>query len=208
MTIICGVLVGTFVGPYIDALMKGLGSLIMWATGEQPFIMGIIISVVMGLALTSPLSSAALGVMLDLSGLAAGAAAVGCTAQMVGFAAISFKENGWGGVLSQGIGTSMLQMPNIVRHPQIWIPPTVAGAILGPVSTVWFKMLNIPAGSGMGSAGLVGQISTFEAMGYSMTVLGKVLLLHFLLPVILSLLVAWFMRKKGWIKPEYLKLDI
>ncbi len=208
VTIICGVLVGTFVGPYIDALMKGLGSLIMWATGEQPFIMGIIISVVMGLALTSPLSSAALGIMLDLSGLAAGAAAVGCTAQMVGFAAISFKENGWGGVLSQGIGTSMLQMPNIVRHPQIWIPPTVAGAILGPISTVWFKMLNIPAGSGMGSAGLVGQISTFEAMGYSVAVLGKVLLLHLLLPVVLSLLVAWFMRKKGWIKPEYLKLDI
>ena len=208
VTIICGVLVGTFVGPYIDALMKGLGSLIMWATGEQPFIMGIIISVVMGLALTSPLSSAALGIMLDLSGLAAGAAAVGCTAQMVGFAAISFKENGWGGVLSQGIGTSMLQMPNIVRHPQIWIPPMVAGAILGPISTVWFKMLNIPAGSGMGSAGLVGQISTFEAMGYSVAVLGKVLLLHLLLPVVLSLLVAWFMRKKGWIKPEYLKLDI
>lgn len=208
VTIICGVLVGTFVGPYIDALMKGLGSLIMWATGEQPFIMGIIISVVMGLALTSPLSSAALGIMLDLSGLAAGAAAAGCTAQMVGFAAISFKENGWGGVLSQGIGTSMLQMPNIVRHPQIWIPPTVAGAILGPISTVWFKMLNIPAGSGMGSAGLVGQISTFEAMGYSVAVLGKVLLLHLLLPVVLSLLVAWFMRKKGWIKPEYLKLDI
>ena len=164
VTIITGVATGVFIGPTINTMMVALGALIMKATELQPIPMGILVSVLMGLILTAPISSAAVAMMLKLGGLAAGAATVGCAAQMVGFAVASYRENGWGGLVSQGLGTSMLQVPNIVRNPRILIPPTLAGAILGPVATTIWPMTNIPAGAGMGTSGLVGQFGTFEAM--------------------------------------------
>lgn len=138
-------------------MMNGLGAVINSATQLTPFPMGILVSVIVGMVLTAPISSAALCIMLDLNGLAAGAAVVGCCCQMVGFAVASFRENGWGGLISQGIGTSMLQFSNIMRHPQIWIAPTLASAVLGPVSTCLFRMTNTASGAGMGTSGLVGQ---------------------------------------------------
>ncbi|MEG1930342.1 MAG: PTS sugar transporter subunit IIC [Anaerovorax sp.] len=208
VTIILGALAAMLIGPVVDALMTGLGSIIMHATELQPFLMGIIVSVVVGLVLTAPISSAALCIMLDLGGIAAGAATVGCCAQMVGFAVISFKENGVGGLFAQGIGTSMLQVPNIIKNPWILVPPTLAAAIIGPIATVAFKMTNIPAGAGMGTSGLVGQIGTFTSMGFSMDVLLKVLLLQIVLPVILSLLIDYGMKKWGKIKVGDYKLEV
>ena len=204
VTILTGCVAGWLVGPAVSALMTSLGQLIMRATELQPLFMGIVVSVVMGMVLTAPISSAALAIMLNLSGLAAGAATVGCCAQMVGFAVASFRENRWGGLIAQGLGTSMLQVPNIVRHPQIWIPPTLASAILGPISTLVFRMTNIPLGAGMGTSGLVGQVGTFTAMAgvYDFwTLLIIVIGLHFIAPALLTLLFSEFMRKKGWIKP-------
>ncbi|TDX48223.1 PTS transporter subunit IIC [Orenia marismortui] len=206
IVIIMGMLTAKFVGPGIDTLMKSLGQVIMKATELQPVPMGILVSVLMGMFLTLPISSAAIGLMLSLSGLAAGAATVGCSAQMIGFAVMSFRENGWGGAISQGLGTSMLQMPNIVRNPYIWIPPTLAGAILGPIATTIMPMKNIPIGSGMGTAGLVGQFGTVEAMGIK--AIGSIILLHFILPAILTLVIAEFMRKQGLIKDNDLLLDL
>ena len=138
-TIVCGGIVGLTVGPYISDLMKQIGEMIRWGTEQQPFLMGIVVSVLMGMALTLPISSAALGIILNLSGIAAGAATIGCCAQMIGFATASLRENGIGGLLAQGIGTSMLQVPNIVRKPLIWLPPIITSAILGPISTVVLK---------------------------------------------------------------------
>ncbi|MCI6738456.1 MAG: PTS sugar transporter subunit IIC, partial [Intestinibacter sp.] len=174
--------------------------------------MGVIVSVLVGIALTLPISSAAICIMLSLSGLAGGAATVGCCCQMVGFAVMSFKENGVGGLFAQGLGTSMLQMPNIIKNWKIWIPPTLASAILGPLSTVVFKMENIPIGSGMGTCGLVGQFGTVTAMteagkGGMMMWVG-ILLLNFILPAVVTLIISEFMRSKNWIKPGDLKLDI
>ncbi|MGM0369818.1 MAG: PTS transporter subunit IIC [Bacillota bacterium] len=206
LVIISGGLMAKFVGPGIDSLMKGLGGLIMQATQLQPIPMGVIVSTLMGLALTLPISSAAIGLMLNLSGLAAGAATVGCSAQMVGFAVMSYRENGFGGLVSQGLGTSMLQMPNIVQNPYLWLPPTLSGAILAPLATTIFKMKNIPIGSGMGTAGLVGQFGTVEAMGSN--VLLPILLLHFILPAILTVIFAELMRNWGLIKEEDLLLDL
>ena len=162
------------------------------------------------MALTAPISSAALCIMMDLSGIAAGAATVGCCAQMVGFAVMSYKDNGVSSLLSVGIGTSMLQFGNIMRRPQIWLPPTLASAILGPISTCIFKMQNIPSGAGMGTSGLVGQFGTFTAMSESagfIPVLLEVLLLHFVLPAALTLLFYFILRKIGWIKDGDLKLQ-
>ena len=207
VTIITGVATGVFIGPTINTMMVALGALIMKATELQPIPMGILVSVLMGLILTAPISSAAVAMMLKLGGLAAGAATVGCAAQMVGFAVASYRENGWGGLVSQGLGTSMLQVPNIVRNPRILIPPTLAGAILGPVATTIWPMTNIPAGAGMGTSGLVGQFGTFEAMGMTGGVMFKVVMLHFILPAILTLLISEFMRKKGMIKYGDMKLD-
>ena len=164
ITILGGGVVGLTVGPYISDLMKQIGEMIRWGTEQQPFLMGIIVSVLMGMALTLPISSAALGVILNLSGIAAGAATVGCCAQMIGFATASFRENGIGGLLAQGIGTSMLQVPNIVRKPLIWLPTIITSAILGPISTVVLKMTNNAIGSGMGTAGLVGPIMAYKTM--------------------------------------------
>jgi uncharacterized membrane protein len=207
VTLLTGVAVAIFVGPPIDKFMKWLGSGIEIATQLQPIPMGILVSVSMGLILTAPISSAAIAIMLNLGGLAAGAATVGCCAQMVGFAAISYRDNGVSGIVAQGLGTSMLQVPNIVRNPFILIPPTVAGALLGPIATTILPMKNIPVGAGMGSCGLVGQIGTISAMGVSAEVLIKIAVLHFILPVIISLLAAKIMVRKGLIKPGDMKLN-
>lgn len=208
VTLITGGIAAKFVGPAIGWCMIKLGELIMTATEWQPFIFGIVIAVIVGLTLTAPISSAALCIMLELSGLAAGAATVGCCAQMVGFAVASFRENGIGGLVAQGIGTSMLQVSNIIRNPWILVPATLAGAIIGPLSTCVFKMTNIPVGAGMGTSGLVGQIGTFTDMGFTLDTLWKVLLLHIVLPAVLSLVIDKLMRKLGLIKEGDYKLDL
>jgi uncharacterized membrane protein len=188
--------------------MVKVGEFIMMATELQPFLFGIIVAVVVGLVLTAPVSSAALCIMLKLSGLAAGAATVGCCAQMVGFAVASYKENGVGGLIAQGIGTSMLQVSNIIKNPWILVPATLAGAIVGPISTCIFKMTNIPVGAGMGTCGLVGQIGTFNDMGFTFDVLWKVILLHFVLPAIFALVIDKLLRKTGKIKDGDYKLEL
>lgn len=208
VTLLVGMLASKTIGPLVDALMTGLGKVIMEATELRPFLMGIIISVIIGLVLTAPISSAALCIMLDLSGLAAGAATVGCCCQMIGFATISFRDNGVGGLLAQGIGTSMLQIANIVKNWWILLPPTLAAAIMGPIATCIFKMTNIPAGAGMGSAGFVGQIGTFTSMGFTLPVLGEVLLLQFALPAILAFIFYALLRKAGKIKDGDMLLDL
>ncbi len=208
VVILMGQLTASLIGPGVSALMNGLGKIIMDATQMRPFAMGIIVAVVVGLVLTAPISSAALCVMLSLSGLAGGAAVAGCSAQMVGFAVASYKENGVGGLAAQGLGTSMLQVSNIIQHPLILIPPTVASAIVGPVSTVLFHMECTPVGAGMGTCGLVGQIGTFTAMGFSWSILGMVLATHVLLPGLIAYLVDYGMRKAGWIQDGDYKLDL
>ena len=211
VTILTGGVAGVLLGPPLSSGMHWLGNAINVATQLQPFLMGIIISVIMGMALTLPISSAALSIILGLSGLPAGAATVGCSAQMIGFAVSSFRENKWDGLLAQGIGTSMLQISNIVKHPAIWIPPTLTAAILGPLSTVVFRMENIPAGGGMGTSGLVGQIMTWQTMAGNRShglLLLQILLLHFVLPALLSFLISEWMRKRGYIHLGDMKLDI
>lgn len=211
ISIIAGSAVGIIVGPPISSFMSWLGSLINWGTEQQPFLMGIVVSVLMGMILTLPISSAALGIILNLSGLAAGAATVGCCCNMIGFAVASFKENGFGGLLAQGLGTSMLQVPNIVRRPLIWMPAIISSAILGPVSTMLFKLTNTATGSGMGTAGLVGQITTFQDMSSYMdpvVVLIFIVIMHFLLPGALAAAVNRVMRKAGWIKDGDMKLQL
>lgn len=206
-----GAAVGLLVGPPISRFMEGLGAIINWGTEQQPFLMGIIVSVIMGMVLTLPISSAALGVILNLSGLAAGAATIGCCCNMVGFAVASYRENKVAGLLAQGIGTSMLQVPNIVRKPVIWIPAIVSSAILGPVGTMILNMTSNATGSGMGTAGLVGQIMTYQTMAPvegSTIVLIKIAVIQILLPAIVTLVVSEFMRKRNWIKPGDMKLDL
>ena len=190
-----GSAVGLFVGPPISEFMLWLGSLINWGTEQQPFLMGIVVSVLMGMILTLPISSAALGVILNLSGLAAGAATIGCCCNMIGFAVASWRENKFSGFLAQGIGTSMLQIPNIVRRPLIWLP----------------VMTNNATGSGMGTAGLVGPLMTWQVMTQSeagVIVLGKIILIQFILPAAVTLLISEFMRKKKWIRQGDMKLEL
>ncbi len=206
VTILCGITVAITLGPIINSFTTGLGAIIMWATDLLPFTMGIIVSVIMGIVLTLPISSAALSIMLGLSGIAAGAAAAGCSAQMVGFAVCSYRENKLSGLLSQGLGTSMLQMPNIMKNPRIWIPPIVASAVTGPLSTVVFKMENIATGAGMGTSGLVGQFGALTAMGYNKETYIAIIVVHFIVPAIVSLLVCELLRKINWIKPDDMKL--
>ena len=196
-TLLTGLAVATAVGPAVGSAMKGLGSLIMWATTMQPIPMGVIVSVVMGMVLTLPISSAALAIMLALGGIAAGAATVGCSCQMVGFAVMGWRVNGLSGLVSVGVGTSMLQMPNIVRNPRIWIPPTLASAVLGPLVTTLFPMTNIPEGAGMGTSGLVGQVGTFASMGSGVEVWLLVLAFHIVLPAVLTLLFANVCKRLG-----------
>ncbi len=200
VTIVAGYITAYFVGPVVDSFMKGLGNLIMWGTEQRPVMMGVIVAVLMGLALTAPISSAAIALMLDLNGLAAGAATIGCAAQMIGFAVSGYRENKWSGLVAVGIGTSMLLVPNIIRNPRILIPPTIAGAILAPIGTTVLILHNNAAGAGMGTSGFVGQIMTFTTMGFGADVIMKVLLLHIIGPAIISLLISEYMRKKGWIK--------
>lgn len=210
VTIVSGGIVGMFVGPYLSQFMTWLGSVINAATQLHPFPMGIAVATLVGLALTAPISSAALCIMLGIDGIAAGAAAVGCAAQMVGFAVTSFKANGVGGLLSQGLGTSMLQFGNIMKRPQILLAPTLAGAILGPVSTCIFKMTNTATGAGMGTSGLVGQFGAFSAMSESFSAVQTViliLLMHIVAPAVLSLLFHLLFKKVGLVRDEYLKLE-
>lgn len=211
VTILTGSAVGLIVGPPISSFMTGLGSIINWGTEQQPFLMGIIVSVLMGVILTLPISSAALGIILNLNGLAAGAAVIGCCCNMVGFAVASYRENKVGGLIAQGVGTSMLQVPNIVRKPIIWLPAILSSAILGPVGTMLVNMQCNATGSGMGSAGFVGQIMTWQTMiayDSAVVVLVKILLLQFILPAALSLVISEFMRKKGFIQMGDMKLDV
>lgn len=209
VTIIIGGLVSKFIGPVVSTAMNGIGEAITRATELHPFPMGILVSTIVGLALTAPISSAAICIMLGLDSLAAGAAVVGCCAQMVGFAVTSFKANGVGGLISQGIGTSMLQFSNIMKHPQILLAPTLAGAILGPVSTCLLQMTNTPTGAGMGTSGLVGQFGAVDAMGGTVPtyiLIIEIVLMHFILPAILSITFHLVFKKLGWVKDEYLKL--
>ena len=209
--IVSGSAVGLVLGPPISRFMAGVGALVNWGVEQQPILMGIVVSVLMGMILTLPISSAAIGIVLNLSGIAAGAAAVGCCANMIGFAVASYRENKLGGLLAQGLGTSMLQVPNIVRKPIIWLPAIITSAILGPISTAVLGMTNNAKGSGMGTAGLVGQIMGYQTMTETMSpviALLEIALMHFILPAVLALLISEFMRKKGWIKFGDMKLDL
>ena len=212
VTIITGGLAGTFVGPGVSAMMSGLGAFINTATEMNPVPMGIIVSTVVGMVLTLPISSAALCISLGLEGIAAGAAAVGCSAQMIGFAVMSYRENKFGGLLAQGLGTSMLQVPNIFKNPLVWIPPTLASAILGPISTAVLGMVNNSMGAGMGTSGLVGQFGAWAAMsaqGMSpVVIIIQIVVMHVILPAILTLIFSEVLRKIGWIKENDLKLDL
>ena len=219
VTILVGVGLSVLCAPAIGAAASSVGDFIKWATNLQPLLMGILVSVVVGMALTLPISSAAICAALSLTGLAGGAAVAGCCAQMVGFAVMSFRENGVGGLVSQGLGTSMLQMPNIIRNPRVWIPPTLASAITGPIATCLFHLeMNGPAvSSGMGTCGLVGQIGVYTgwlndiAAGTKAAILPMdwvgLILICFVLPAVLTLLFAFFLRKWSWIKGGDLKLQ-
>ncbi len=219
VTILVGVGLSVLCAPTVGAAASSVGDFIKWATNLQPLLMGILVSVVVGMALTLPISSAAICAALSLTGLAGGAAVAGCCAQMVGFAVMSFRENGVGGLVSQGLGTSMLQMPNIIRNPRVWIPPTLASAITGPIATCLFHLeMNGPAvSSGMGTCGLVGQIGVYTGWLNDIAASTKaaivpmdwvgLILICFVLPAVLTLLFAFFLRKWGWIKDGDLKLQ-
>lgn len=210
--IISGGIVGLVFGPPISAFMVWLGSIVNWGTEQAPFLMGIIVSVLMGMILTLPISSAALGIILSLSGVAAGAATIGCCANMVGFAVASFKDNKWNGLFAQGLGTSMLQVPNIMKKPIIWLPAIIASAVLGPISTCLLHMTNNATGSGMGTAGLVGCINTYQDMvengNDGTVVLMLIIIMHFVAPAIIAGLTAYVMRSKGLIKDGDMKLNV
>ena len=220
VTIAIGVLFSIGCAPAIGAAASSIGAAIMWATDLQPFFMGIVVSVLVGIALTLPISSAAICAALNLTGLAGGAAVAGCCAQMVGFAVMSFRENKWGGLAAQGLGTSMLQMGNIVRNPRIWIPPTIAAAICGPIATCIFQlqMNGAAIASGMGTCGLVGQIGVYtgwitdinNGVKTAITVWDwtGLILISFILPAVITYLLSLYFRKKKWIRSNDLKLDL
>lgn len=203
--ILIGGVVGIFISPVVTYIISTIGSFINKATQLKPIPMGIIIAVIMGLVLTSPISSAALAIGLGLDGLAAGAALIGCSCHMIGFAFSSYRENKIGGIISQGLGTSKIQFPNVIKNPLILIPPMVSSAILGPIATTIFKMKCNSTGAGMGTSGLVGQIQTLVVMGQESIV--AIVILHFVLPAILSLVISEYMRKKGHIKYGDMKLE-
>ena len=215
LTPACSILVGSFaglfVGPPASKFTTTMGELIEWGTQRQPVLMGIVVSVVMGICLTLPISSAAIGIILNLNGIAGGAAVVGCCAQMVGFAVQSYRENKIGGLIAQGVGTSMLQMPNILRHPLIWIPPIITSAILGPISTKLLGMTCYAAGSGMGTSGLVGQFMTYASMKAdgidTKIIIAEIIVMHVIAPAIITLGISEFMRKKKLIKFGEMSLD-
>lgn len=205
-----GAVAGILVGPPISAFMTWLGNVVNFNVDAHPFIGGVIVSVLMGMILTLPISSAAIGISMGISGLAAGAATIGCCCNMVGFAVASYKENKVGGLIAQGIGTSMLQIPNIVKNPLIWIPSILSSAILGPVSSCLLKMTSSPVGSGMGSCGFVGQIAVLETMSANTDialVFVEILFMHFILPGFLTYIIASFMYKHKFIKSGDMKLQ-
>ncbi len=220
VTILAGIFIAKAVAQPIGALAQSVGLAIMWATELRPFFMGIMVSVIIGMALTLPISSAAICAAFGLTGLAGGAAVAGCCAQMVGFAVMSFKENGWGGLVAQGVGTSMLQMSNIVKNPRIWIPPTLASAVTGPIATCLFKfqMNGAAVSSGMGTCGFVGQIGVYTgwindiANGTKAAITASdwigMLLICFVLPAVLSVVFCEIMKKRGWIKSEDMVLEL
>lgn len=209
--ILAGSIAGFVVGPPVSKFMGWIGEIINFGVDQQPLLCGLIVSVVMGICLTLPISSAAIGVSLKLSGLAAGAAVVGCCCNMIGFAVASYRENKVSGLISQGIGTSMLQMPNIIKKPIIWLPAILSSAILGPISTLGFKMVCTATGSGMGTAGLVGPFETYSAMTNGgvepIVAVLEIILMHFVLPAILALGISEAMRKLNWIKSGDMRLD-
>jgi len=212
ISILPGAAVGFIVGPPITAFMAWLGALVNINVEAHPIVGGILVSVLMGMILTLPISSAAIGVAMSISGLAAGAATIGCCCNMVGFAVASYRENKVGGLIAQGVGTSMLQVPNIVKKPIIWLPAIISSAILGPIGSAVLGMTSTPVGSGMGSAGFVGQFAAFESMtaggtGAGMAVL-LIVMMHFVLPAALTLLVSEFMRKKGFIAQGDMALKV
>ena len=209
VAVVAGGLFAKYCCAPINEWMMSLGAVIERATQLSPFIMGVVVSVMVGCVLTLPISSAALCISIGISGLAAGAATAGCCAQMIGFAVISFKDNGFGGLLSQGLGTSMLQVGNIARKPIVWLAPTLTAAILGPVSTMWLKMTNNAAGAGMGTAGLVGPIGCWDDMSMShdpSILIIKIVCLYFVAPAVLSLVFHYGMKRLGWIKDGDLAL--
>ena len=214
ITPLVAVLAGGLFAKYcctpINEWVMSFGEVINRATTLQPFIMGLVVSVTVGCLLTLPISSAALCISIGIGGLAAGAATAGCCAQMICFAVISYKDNGMGGLISQGLGTSMLQIGNIARKPIIWLAPTLTSAILGPISTVVLKMTNSPGGAGMGTAGLVGPLGCWESMSAtteSGVLLAEIIIMYFVAPAILSLLIHSFMVRCGWVKAGDMKLQ-
>lgn len=221
VTILVGVSLSAWIAPAIGTAASSIGAFVEWATVLQPFWMGIFVSVTVGIALTLPISSAAICAALGLSGLAGGAAVAGCCAQMVGFAVLSFRENRWGGLVSQGLGTSMLQMGNIVKNPRIWIPPILASAVTGPVATCVFHFqMNDPSGgvaSGMGTCGMVGPIGVYAgwvndiSIGMKAAITGMdwlaMALICIIMPAVLTWLIGIPFRRMGWIKEGDLKLN-
>ncbi|CAM3723492.1 PTS transporter subunit IIC [Marinicrinis lubricantis] len=208
VSILAGWTSAQFIGKLIADGMLLLGDAVNWSVDQQPFIMGILVATIMGLALTAPISSAAIAIMLGLDGAAAGAATVGCSAQMIGFAVSSYRENGISGLLSQGIGTSMLQVPNIIKKPLILIPPTAAGILLAPFATLVFHMENVKEGAGMGTSGFVGQIFTLTTMGFRLEVWMYIAILHIIGPAMISLAISEYFRRKQWIKYGDMKLEL
>ncbi len=211
ITIIAGGLIGLLIGPPISDFMAALGELINWSVEKQPIIMGILVSVLMGIILTLPISSAAISIILNLSGIAAGAATVGCCANMIGFAVASFKENKWGGLIAQGLGTSMIQIGNIVKKPIIWLPAIIASAILGPLSTTVIKISSNASGGGMGTSGLVGPIMAWQTMienEVPLVVFIKIVLMCFVFPGLIAWIASYIMRKKEIIKDGDMKLEL
>lgn len=210
MAVVVGGLFAKYCCAPINEWVMSLGEVINRATMLNPFVMGIIVSVSVGCILTLPISSAALCISIGIGGLAAGAATAGCCAQMIGFAVISFKDNGLGGLISQGLGTSMLQIGNIARKPIIWLAPTLASAVLGPVSTMWLKMTNNAAGAGMGTAGLVGPLGCWDTMSATTDhtlLLVEIIGLYLVAPAILSLMFHFIMKRLGWVKDGDMKLQ-
>lgn len=212
VVILVGSVVGYFAGPYIAKFSNWMGEIITVNVDRYPLAGGMLVSVMMGIFLTLPISSAAIGIVFGLSGLSAGAATVGCCCQMVGFAVMSFRENKVGGLISQGLGTSMIQMPNIIKNPRVWIPPIISSIVISPLSTLAFKMHSDPVGAGMGSSGLVGQFETYATMVSEgvkpIVVIGEIALVQFVLPAIITLAISEGFRKANWIKNGDLKLDV
>lgn len=207
VTIVAGYFTAKLICPAVAYIMYYLGDFINTATEMRPFEMGVIISVIVGMILTLPISSAAICAMIGISGIAGGAAAAGCCAQMIGFAVISFCDNGWGGFFAQGLGTSMLQMGNICKRPQIWIPPTLAAAVCGPISTLVFRLECNGVSAGMGTCGLVGPLGIVSAMGGGANMWTGILIVCFVLPAVLSYVFYLVMKKAGWIKAGDMKLS-